>query len=491
MKIKRIFLIVLILCSVSYGVNNFAGEPNLVSMYTFDTGSDFFLDSTDNNNDLVATLHPLRTAVDKKEGTYSADFESTLTNFMILEDDDASADFPCKVGQTNTTFTIMLWYKPEAIVNSYLVSQFTHATSDQWAIVISSSKINLYWGYNNGALFRAYVLDKAMANGNWYFVKAVFDDPNNLCSAMIYSVLDSSTTTVVAAPADDMIIEGAPFRVGCRNSSGYMDGLMDNLCVFSRVLSDADANDVRDGTFDFESEPNLVARYMFEDTELGIDETGKNNIQVIFSAADPKVGTGCADFELTKNHILYCPDGDLSANFPGKNGDDNTDLTVCFWFKQESTAAEVMAVNKREQRQNRSWQIGVSGPAADTGANWSSRADNVIEYVDSGREPSLATWYHCGVVYTADYAEIRLYDTGNTTVYSGVIGDYTGVVQALPGAFCIGANMANGNLLPGTALFDGMIDDVQIFNRVLTAEEIDQIRSGTFGTEETSAAQVI
>jgi hypothetical protein len=90
------------------------------------------------------------------------------------------------------------------------------------------------------------------------------------------------------------------------------------------------------------------------------------------------------------------------------------------------------------------------------------QADGNTESVAQKTAPSFGSWYH--VVGTYDGTTVRIY-------VDGVAGTPTSITTTIPYAARtaqIGASYYNGLV----ALFKGTIDDVRIYNRALTAEEV-------------------
>ena len=182
-------------------------------------------------------------------------------------------------------------------------------------------------------------------------------------------------------------------------------------------------------------------------------------------SATGKVGTA-ADVELG-NYLTVADPAALS--FPG-----DTDFTVAAWLQFESKAAdEMFAVGKGD------------GDGAEYGIEWNPGSDRLqfAVYASDGfgtgqsatastlGSPALATWYYVVGWYDATAEEVRI-QVNNGTVDAA---SYTAGSYNSDAAFTIGSYPAF-NLH-----WDGLIDEVGIWSRVLTTEERTTLYNGGAG----------
>jgi hypothetical protein len=90
--------------------------------------------------------------------------------------------------------------------------------------------------------------------------------------------------------------------------------------------------------------------------------------------------------------------------------------------------------------------------------------------VESGAQVTNGTWHH--VAGTFDGAITRIYVDGKP---AGTPGFWTGELAYTPYDLTIGGNRANRSREVFGASFNGVLDDVMMFNRALSAEEIRQL----------------
>lgn len=83
--------------------------------------------------------------------------------------------------------------------------------------------------------------------------------------------------------------------------------------------------------------------------------------------------------------------------------------------------------------------------------------------------PEPGNWYHAAVVY--DGAELRFYVNGQ--LFQAV--PFKGIEEAIPAEIIIGAIKMKGEYTLETGDFDGVVDELMIFSRELSAQEIQAI----------------
>jgi hypothetical protein len=198
------------------------------------------------------------------------------------------------------------------------------------------------------------------------------------------------------------------------------------------------------------------------------DYTANNNDltdnNTVTSSADVQEGALSADFESANSESLSIADG-------SQTGLDITgSLTICLWVKPESTPATdrtfvskfVLTGNQRQYILQVLSTGEIDCILSPDGTSGTTRATGASTL-------GTGAWKHIAAVYNG--TDIRLYidgavdtnGTDNPKAYTGGIFNGTGTFRI--GAF--------GNT--ASEFYDGLMDEVAIFNRPLSATEIDDI----------------
>lgn len=170
-------------------------------------------------------------------------------------------------------------------------------------------------------------------------------------------------------------------------------------------------------------------------------------------------GTGkisnAADFEATNSEYLY-----LADNAALSMGD--IDFTLVAWVKFESSTADMIVLSKYDYgASQREYQVLVN--ASNRVFLYVSGNGTTTAY-DSATGPIDGEWGFvvCWHDATANTINVQVNNgTPSSTSYSGGVLDGTAT-------FAIGSRFNNGT---PDAFFDGLIDEVSIWKRVLTADE--------------------
>jgi len=234
---------------------------------------------------------------------------------------------------------------------------------------------------------------------------------------------------------------------------------------------------------DFSGDSNCVALYNLESGALTTDSKGSNTLTDVNTVAanttQYKQGAASADFETSSTERLYRTDANLSTDFPFKSGQSNNLMSVCFWaqFEAVTTGATYLVCKYAALDNQRSWaikQYSSGNILASFGYGTSSYTD--IEVPDL--VCNVGGWYHFGFTYnnTNGAYWLRVYDEDADTVYelTGTFANYS--------TFTVGAAAFTlGSRSDGSGYHDGELDEVVVFNDILTADEIDDIRNGVYG----------
>lgn len=226
--------------------------------------------------------------------------------------------------------------------------------------------------------------------------------------------------------------------------------------------------------------PTPVSRYSFAPASLTADSEGTNTLTIINNPSSNtttyKEGTGSADFERGDNDAMYRNDVNLSSDFPGKSGETNNEVTVCYWYHPEDFSATVTMIAKYD----------ISSPLRSYmfRADTSGRAHIVSGYNSgsSSQTSSLSTalssvrWYHLAFVLnlTTGVYKIRIWDDQASSQYTNVTGTFSNTpIYISTAPFLIGAHGNSGSLFGAS---DGLFDDVRIFDSILSDTQIDAVR---------------
>ena len=238
----------------------------------------------------------------------------------------------------------------------------------------------------------------------------------------------------------------------------------------------------------FSGDSSCKALWRFESGALTTDSIGGNTlgnalIVADTDAGDYKEGSASAySAGSTSGYQLYIADADLDAGFPLKNGVTTKKVTVTFWTKLENKDAaswqgfftknlagtRSLAIMLNSSSDEPVIAIGYDGGASATQIAWPTAVSNDV-------------WYFVAVTVQQNGANIdytfQVWDDtagtnlgGDATISSSIASETWNIEDS--SLFLLN----NSNSIGLT----GWMDEVVVFDRVLSQEEIDEIRAGTY-----------
>ena len=203
----------------------------------------------------------------------------------------------------------------------------------------------------------------------------------------------------------------------------------------------------------------LLLHYEFEGNSS--DSTGVNNGTALGSPAYEagKIGQALS-FDGVDDHVAI-----ENLHYAGGG---HAEVSVCAWIRTNSEADQIIVSFDR----NEYWRLEINGDGAGPGqVGWDVGTDTGL--VDSGSKARVddGQWHH--IAGTFDNGTLTIYVDGNADESSSG-GPTFGSGNARFGYIGTGSESTTFNADPKTPvwLINGAVDDVRIYDRALTPEEI-------------------
>ena len=218
---------------------------------------------------------------------------------------------------------------------------------------------------------------------------------------------------------------------------------------------------------------NLVAWYRFEYGALTVDSAGDYDLTAVGSPANSfaaQEGYGAVYFaQNTAYKVLHA---NLNSSFPGYTA-NGSDMTVSFYYKPNNTAEAYLVSYFSWYSEEKYWRWWVEKTASGTVRFSIVKTDNSTDSVVSTATLSSGTNYHIAVTYDKDSpytATMRIWNVDTNTLVENI----TDTLAAFTDAASESNFYINKTLLKDDEA--GTMDDVRIYNIVLSADEIDLLR---------------
>ena len=229
---------------------------------------------------------------------------------------------------------------------------------------------------------------------------------------------------------------------------------------------------------DFSSDSSVKALWRLESGALTVDSIGTNTLTPLNTptsdTSDYKEGSGCGVFASASNQRLYRADTDLAVGFPLKSGDTTKQISFTCWFKPTTINSYCVIVGKKD------WQNSKVSLALCVRSNgvlflsWGYQAGQSELSFDTATL-TAGHWYYAAVVADGVNKTAKVYvwdiSAGTLTVYANT---FSSVLYVIDNAWAISGSYG------GTYPFNGKIDEVVVFNRLITTLEIIAIKNGTY-----------
>ena len=362
--------------------------------------------------------------------------------------DHSSLDF-------STAMTIQAWINPTSMVESYILSKWNHdAASDSYLLGMDANG-EAYIGIDN---------DGDIFNGGCWLAT-----PTGLISSNLWQhlTLTYNAGTVIlyingiekyrdtSSCPTTIYNGGTEFRIGALGDAGgygYFNGKMDQVRAYNYARTPAQV------AWDY-NRGGPIGWWKFDERSgsTANDSSGNSNTGSLVNSpawVDGKINSG-TDLEYSNNNYISV------AN--ENNFDLTGSMSISAWVKAESVPTIWSPIITKGDN---AWRLTISG-ATGTKPNFST---NGLSEVDTQSNTDIASdgqWHHITAVYNATAGKKQIYIDGKLDKETSSV---TGSISTNNISVEIGRNG-----FETTRTFDGIIDDVRVYNYNLSAAQVKLI----------------
>src|SRR4030042_3740043 len=227
--------------------NNFQNDASCKALWRLESGA-LTADSKGGNTLINSGVD--EDLVNFREGACSGLFVRANTDDLSIDDADLDSGFPLKSTESNLTFSICLWRRPLTIsVYEALIYKSTTTPNMSFIIYLTNTCQIEVWISNNGTSWNYCTHASAISTNVWYHVCFTRDNADGSYRIRIWDdtnqeILGVDKTGTVVAP----IMKNTEFRLSIASSSA-LNGNLDEVVVFNDVLSVAEIDAIRAGTY--------------------------------------------------------------------------------------------------------------------------------------------------------------------------------------------------------------------------------------------------
>ena len=375
-------------------------------------------------------------------------------------------DLGSNMNLSGNSFSISLW-----LANTQSGSTDSHFIGDNGP---AASRTALHIGrrHSTGKLTFAFYLDdldsatNVTTDGTWQHWVCTYDASTNSRKIYLNGSLDNSDTT------GGDYVGTSNIRFGRMVSGSYGKGKMDQVRIFQRELSSSEVStlyaetastvesldplseDTTD-TLQVLGDSSCIATYRFENDE--VDLSGNYD------------GTGTAIQYAAGRYGQAASFNDSSyINVASGSKPDLSTCTVSFWIKTNETANTGIIGEGYSSNHWGDLQCNILGSTGVLQVRYGNASTTDGSSVTSTSAINTGVWVNCAV--SISDSELKIYINGSLeTTHTPTV-----TRAATTNPFTIGALYGDGSLLAGWYL-NGEIDQVRIFNKILSAAEVSSL----------------
>ncbi len=343
--------------------------------------------------------------------------------------------------------------------------------------------------YGNGAAPVGSIFSNVSILGQWHHIIGTFDGTNMVLyiDGVIEDTTDASTFAYGVTPVQSQIGDG--------NVTDSFDGKLDDVRFYNRALSAREVEALyKQGEGSKVSitpqttsslENGLVAHWTFDGpdvTDKVYDITDEGNHGGFLGGATSsakvsgKVGQGLY-FDSVNDYIQVPHDASLSL----------TSQTLCSWIRPRAAGSQII-IDKRGANSETGYNLRLEGSVSPLDVEYILKDRSGINETGDTEETLtrvidaivVGSWSHLCASFDDTSNAVAVYVNGNVATTSSSLRDLSNTPTTYP--LRIGDWSGYGLGVPGSTNFNGSIDDVRIYNRALSADEVQQIYQIGVGT---------
>ncbi|NCC23171.1 MAG: LamG domain-containing protein [Alphaproteobacteria bacterium] len=485
---------------VSQAGNGFsASDPtgNLVGRWELNEASGTSApDSSGSNNGTLENMDPATDWVSGRVGN-ALDFDGT--GEYVRVGDDPAHNFG------TGSFSVAAWVNPRSLPTTQfsglggIVAKKNVNGGAGWEFALSDTGSLRAWARVNGGAFAGIYTVNTLTLGKWHHVAMVVDRAENLIKVFIDGVQDTQTIDISGWGSIDVSDNYDLLIGGIRSDLSFLDGQVDDVRVYDTALTPAAIGSLyaaggclnpvgAEGTLVFNDDLNVM-QYCEGDAWVSVGTCSDYGIgNIVHLPIDEGSGTTAADISgngydgtlnngplwtttaITDGQALdFDSTNDYVEIDAGTSLDSLGAITMSAWIRPESAGEGGSA-----------WVMGRDGTiniaTLDTGSKIGVRVSrwNTTPGLWSTTNSVLSpygNWLHVAATYSfTSIANVPdLYVNGERVQVNETQAP-VGSLSADSGMWYVGSNSP-----AATFTFDGQIDDVKIYDKILGADEIDQM----------------
>ncbi len=433
-------------------------KTSLQAYWNLNEAASTRLDSHSTNNLTDNNTVTFAAGVNQTKASKAASLSNTSNESLSVADN-------ASISVGNADFTLAGWVYNNNVdsgVSSYALSKYG-ASNIEYYVGLDDTSRRLFIGVSGDGTNVTTVQGPVIKSATWYFIVIWYD---SVADTINYQV---NNETATSSSQSTGIFDGtSALYFGALNgsTSNDWDGRIDNFGFWKRTLNTEEraslynsglGQDYRALTNPLKN--NLISWWDMDEPSGTRNDThaysGLNNGTVTGATQTTGKFSNAYSFNGTSDYISVADSSSLEASGT---------KTVSAWVKTSSSSDQSIASKYRDDTAEDGWSFYLS----------SGTVGGIVKN-SIGTGVSVATsttvndgnWHHVAMTWDTNSGTIKIYIDGALSTTSGALsGTYSGNTRALSIGRRI--NLSDATNIP----FNGSIDEVRIYSRVLPLAEI-------------------
>jgi hypothetical protein len=236
---------------------DFYTDPHAIALYRYEKNH-LTRDSTGHGNSLTGV--PTEEGSNFREGRGAAHFENSLNQYQLQGDADLSTGYPGKLGDAVKQITVCFWVYHHVLTGGTYYAYYWkghYAASPNGTICWFLAQLGTIFRFGisaDGSSYNQYTIDPGMVVNRWYHCAMTYNGVTKALHLRVWGQTEQTVTDQWSVTAEAPLIANGPVLIGAGDYSGvpaiYLDGVLDELVVFNTILTSAQIDKVRNGTYD-------------------------------------------------------------------------------------------------------------------------------------------------------------------------------------------------------------------------------------------------
>ncbi len=327
--------------------------------------------------------------------------------------------------------------------------------------------VELYLGYENDGTFTKFTSPSVVTPDAWHHIGATYNQSTSSLDIYVdgVNVLHTNYSRTLWTPALPYWLGGTSTEDNA-HCAQFARSSIDDVLIYNRALTAAEIVGIYTGGMTGRCQPQcvppppgLVALWKADGNAL--DRTG-NNVGTLINGATFASGLAGQAFSLdgVDDYVEF---GSSIGNF------GTSDFSIAFWMRNEGLELGAF-LGKRSGCSYTSFVDLRGGGETLTFEYCQGSADNAYVALTSTPVITTGVWHHATVVRKQRLAQIYVDGVLNAMTSAQAVAN---ISNSAP--FAVGMSPCIYRPDGGTTFYKGLLDEVGVYNRALTADEIASI----------------